>query len=672
MTNRDKWFFFVRNFFLRMTPCLLVITITILLASTFAQSVSPNPSSSKPPASHKEIPGEVSHHELSPNDIESFLDGLVPLQLAREDIAGAVIAVVKDGKVLFAKGYGYSDVAKRTPVSVDATLFRPGSVSKLITWTAVMQQVEQGKLDLDRDVNDYLDFKIPPAYNKPITLRNLMTHTPGFEEMGEEVFVPDVKDLKPIGDFLKHRIPARIFPPGTTPAYSNYGATVGGYIVERVSGQSFNDYVDEHILKPLHMTHSTCREPLPDELKPLMSQGYKVASEPAQPFEVVEALPAGSCSATAADMAKFMIAHLEGGRYEGAQILRPETVELMHTRQFTMRDDMNGMAAEFYEETRNGHRIIGHAGDTLAFHTDLHLMPDAQLGFYVSYNSLGKGEGRPREWVWHRFLDRYFPYTPPSGVSPADAKQDAQTLDGRYLVTRRAETTLLSMFNLIEQTKVYPNSDGTISVDALKDLNGAPKKFREIGPLLFREDGGQDRIAFKRDNSGRMALIIDFPFFIFQKVAWYQSQPFVTTVVGGSAAVLLLALLLWPIGAILRRHYRNPLNLDPSQRRLRLLVRLGCAALLVFVVSLVVFFLMAFEHNSLATPSYNPLLRLLQFIGWIGVVGTIVALYAAVRSWRETNLGTWTRLGNSLLALSCFILVWFAFAHHMFTWNLLY
>jgi hypothetical protein len=169
-----------------------------------------------------------------------------------------------------------------------------------------------------------------------------------------------------------------------------------------------------------------------------------------------------------------------------------------------------------------------------------------------------------------------------------------------------------------------------------------------------------------------MALIIDFPFFIFQKVAWYQSKPFVTTVVGGSAAVLLLALLLWPIGAILRRHYRNPLNLDPSQRRLRLLVRLGCAALLVFLVSLVVFFLMAFEHNSLATPSYNPLLRLLQFIGWIGVLGTIVAIYAAVRSWREANLGTWTRLGNSLLALSCFIVVWFAFAHHMFTWNLLY
>src|SRR5437660_10836073 len=142
-----------------------------------------------------------------------------------------------------------------------------------------------------------------------------------------------------------------------------------------------------------------------------MSKGYKVASEPAQPFEVVEALPAGSCSATAADMAKFMIAHLEGGRYEGAQILRPETVELMHTRQFTMRDDMNGMAAEFYEETRNVHRIIGHAGDTLAVHTDLHLMRDAQLGFHVSVNTLERSVVSPREWPGHLRLHLDFPST---------------------------------------------------------------------------------------------------------------------------------------------------------------------------------------------------------------------------------------------------------------------
>src|SRR5438132_4611467 len=122
----------------------------------------------------------------------------MPVQLGREDIAGAVIVVVRDGKIFFAKGYGYADVEKRKPVSPDNTLFRPGSISKLFTWTAVMQQVEQGKLDLDRDVNEYLDFKIPPAFGKPITLRNIMTHTPGFEDTAKELFVADAGKMRPL------------------------------------------------------------------------------------------------------------------------------------------------------------------------------------------------------------------------------------------------------------------------------------------------------------------------------------------------------------------------------------------------------------------------------------------------------------------------------------------
>lgn len=668
MTTVSRW----SSFFPSSFRCFVasLAAIAMLGACAMAQPDSPHPANAKPPASDKKVPGEASGHPLSADDISSFLDGVIPLQLAREDVAGAVVAIVKDGKLLFAKGYGYSDVAKGTPVSVDGTMFRPGSVSKLITWTAVMQQVEQGKLDLDRDVNDYLDFKIPAAYNKPITMRNLMTHTPGFEEVLENLFVPEAKDLQPMDDFLKRHVPARIFPPGTTPAYSNYGATIGGYVVQRLSGQPFNDYVDEHILKPLHMTHSTCREPLPAELSGLMSKGYKVGSGPAQPFEFVEALPAGSCSVTAADMVNFMIAHLDNGKFEGAQILRPETVALMHTRQFAVREDMNGIACGFYEETRNGHRIIGHAGDTNYFHTDLHLVPDAHLGFFISYNSLGKGENSPREWVWHRFLDRYFPYSPPQGS--AGDKHDLSSLSGQYIVSRRSETTLFNVFEVATQAKVDVNSDGSVSVDALKDLNGEPKKFREIGPLLFREDGGQQVIAFKQDGSGPMVLVLDFPVFVFQKAAWYQSKAFVLPVVGGSAAIVFLMLLLWPVGGVLRRHYGRPLTLTDPQRRLRLLVRLGCIALLGFLVCLVGFFLLAFDHDSLISPSYNPLLRLFQLIGWLGIAGTIITIYAAVVSWKDANSGTWTRLANSLIALSCCVLVWFAFAHNLFKWNLSY
>ncbi len=650
-------------------PLMIATVVATVLGQKPSQS---HPLSPKVPAATKEQTAGVSTHELTPSDIEAFLDGLMPLQLAREDVAGATISVVKGGKVIFAKGYGYSDVAKRTAVSPDNTIFRPGSVGKLITWTAVMQQVEQGKLNLDRDINDYLDFKIPEAYGKPITLRNLMTHTPGFEELAEEVVVPGANDLKPLGDYLKHRIPARIFPPGVTPAYSNYGATLAGRILERVSGQPFNDYLDEHIFKPLDMSHSTCREPLPGNLSSLMSNGYKVASQPAEPFEFIEVLPAGSCSSTASDMAKFMIAHLQDGRFDGAQILRPETVQLMHSRQFGYHDDMNGMAGEFYEETRNGHRIIGHAGDTNFFHTDLHLVPDTGLGFFVSYNSLGKGEDSPREWLWQRFLDRYFPYTPPAGTEAADAKKDVQEVGGRYKVTRRAETTLLALFNVVGQLKVFPNSDGTISVDALKDLNGEPRKFREVGPLLFREENGQERIAFKRDASSRLVLVIDFPFFVFERVPWYESKAVILPLVGGSATVLLLALVLWPTGALLRRHYGKQLTLTATQRRLRLLVRLTCLAELLFIGCFVGFFLIAFDSDKFVTPRYDPVLRTIQLMGWIGILGTLVALYNAVVSWGSSTISRWSKVGNFLIALACVVIVWFGFANNMFAWNLLY
>src|SRR5579871_1220042 len=232
--------------------------------------------------------------QLTAADLEAYLDGMMPAQLARENIAGAVIAVVKDGKVLFAKGYGYSDIEKRKPVDPDITLFRPGSISKLFTWTSVMQQVEQGKLDLDKDVNAYLDFKVPATFGKPTTLRDIMTHRPGLQETIKDLFVASAADLRPMNQYLPAHLPAQIFPPGTIPAYSNYATTMAAYIVQRVSGQPFDDYVEEHIFKPLNMTHATFRQPLPDSLKADMSQGYVRASQPAKPFEYVEVAPAGS------------------------------------------------------------------------------------------------------------------------------------------------------------------------------------------------------------------------------------------------------------------------------------------------------------------------------------------------------------------------------------------
>jgi CubicO group peptidase (beta-lactamase class C family) len=610
--------------------------------------------------------------EMTAADLSAFLDGIMPLQLAREDIAGAVVFVVKDGKALFEKGYGYADVEKKTPVTPEGTLFRVASISKLFTWTAVMQLVEEGKLDLDRDVNDYLDLKIPATYAKPITMRNLMTHTPGFEETAKDMEPPSANDLKPLGDYLKAHVPARIFPPGVISAYSNSGAALAGYIVQRVSGQPFDDYIEQHVLFPLGMRHSTFRQPLPNVLTTMMSNGYTVASEPAEPFEVIQDEPAGSASMTAADISRFMVAHLQDGKHENAQILRPETARLMHSRQFASHPEMNAMALGFYEETRNGHRIIGHGGDLLCFHSDLHLILDAGVGFFVSYNSMGKGEISPRTAVWHAFLDRYFPYELPAASAVADAAQDAKAVSGSYIISRRFETNFLAVIMLLGQMKVSPDSNNTIRVDMLKDMNGQPKRFREISPLLFRDVDGQDRVAFKRDDSGRLVAVIDYPFMIGQRASWHQSAIFNLVVIGGALAVCLLTLVLWPITYFIRRHYGRTLMLSPKLRKLRIWVRVVCAVDLIFAIAFATILSLAEKHGGLLSSRMDPWLHLLQIIGGLGVLGTAVMLWNAAESWRSPERGMWSKLGDMLIVLAALGFSWFVVAWNMLHWNLNY
>src|SRR3974390_2032475 len=241
-------------------------------------------------------------HPLDAQDLRAWLDGLLPYGLKSGDIAGSVIAVVKEGKVLFQQGYGYADVDRRLPMDADRTMVRVGSTSKLFTWTAVMQLVEQGKIDLDRNVDDYLDFKASPPSAPPIPIRNLMNHRGGFEEGLKDILAIDPKGLPSTEAYLKQHPRPILFPPGEVPAYSNYGCALAGYIVQRISGEPFERYVEEHILLPLGMQNSTFEQPLPERYKSAMSQGYRTASTAAQPFELIVTVPAGSMSTTAADI----------------------------------------------------------------------------------------------------------------------------------------------------------------------------------------------------------------------------------------------------------------------------------------------------------------------------------------------------------------------------------
>jgi hypothetical protein len=365
-----------------------------------------------------------------------------------------------------------------------------------------------------------------------------------------------------------------------------------------------------------------------------------------------------------------MIAHLQDGSYEGTQILRPETAKLMHSRQFENMPGINGMCLGFYEETRNGHRIIGHGGDTEYFHSDLHLVLDQNLGFFISYNSAGKGEISAREAVWHKFLDRYFPYTPPAPQT--GNAEDTSAYAGHYIVSRKSETNILKVLSVAGETKVNVNDDKTISVDALKDLNGEPKKFRQIGPSLYRDVNDQDLVGFKRNSSGDPVLVIDFPFMVFQKAPWYENSALNLPVIIGSLIVFLLALLLWPVGGLIRRHYHQQLPLEPGQRRMRMLVRLVCIAYLVFFAAFATFFSLAFKDIGLLSPHFNPYLRLIQLVGWLAVLGTVIALINAVRVWKSPDRWIWSRISETVIAVACLGGVWFIFVWNLLHWNLKY
>lgn len=671
-----------------------------LLGGTAVSAQGPRPS--LPPKASlpsQQAAGKQPPAELTSADLDAFLDGVMPAQLQRGNIAGAVVAVVKDGKVLFAKGYGYADVEAKKPVSADDTLFRPGSISKLFTWTAVMQLVEQGKLDLDRDVNDYLDFKIPATYPQPITLRNIMTHTPGFAEAVKDLFVKDAGEMKPLGVYLANHVPKRIFPPGTTPAYSNYATAVAGYIVERVSGKPFNEYIASNIFQPLGMSHTTFEQPLPASLKPLMSNGYRLASDKAKPFEVVQAWPAGSVSTSAMDMARFMIAHLQNGEYNGVHILHPETAQLMHARQFASNPAMNAMALGFYEETRNGHRIIGHGGDTVYFHSDLHLILDAGVGFFVSYNSAGKGEISNRTALFEQFLDRYFPYQVPPATIPATAAADAKAVSGLYMVSRRLQGNILEASGMLGEARISATSDGKIMVDELKDFSGRPKKFTEIAPLVYREVDGQDKLAFKRNGNGRFQVAIDYPFMVFDRVGLLQNKYLNYFVLGSSLGIMVLALILWPVNGFLRRHYGMKLYLRSGDRRLRIVTRLVCAVNVLFVLLLAVVLTSGDGITSLN--NIDGRLHALQVLGVIGSVGALVVAYNSVRTWRwrpapmvstvaagpsdslpATSSGTSasatqlqlrsSRTLETLIALACLEFAWFLLYWNVLTFSLHY
>jgi len=650
----------------------LAATLAWTLVSVQAQGPAPSPLISGPSPPPQQVPAVApeasSPPVLTKADFETFLDALIPSQLRNRNIAGAVVSVVKDGQVLFQKGYGYADFETKKPVLPDQTLFRPGSISKLFTATAVMQLVEQGKLDLDRDVNDYLDLAIPKTYPEPVTLRQLLTHTAGFEDTLKNLFVAHESDLKPLRAYLVNEMPARIFPPGKIPSYSNYGFTLAAYIVERVSGEKFERYIENHILKPLRMINSTFDQPLPPQLAAQMSKGYLNAAKKPRDFEFVQAAPAGALSTTAADMTRFMLAFLQDGSVDGVAILKPETVRQMETRQFELHPMINGLGLTFMEYCMNPVRVIAHGGDTVYFHSDMVLVPDEHVGYFLSYNSLGKNVGGGRGEVWHTFMNRYFSSSgePKVEVDPNTSKSDGRAVSGVYDGTRRGETTFLKILALLSQVRVSSDKDGVLTVEGDKNQRGELKKWKEIAPLVYSEVDGLERIAFRRTAFGTVHEMLPYPaIYEGQRVSWYASKKFIGLMIGGSLVLALLTVLLWPVAVLVRRNYERPLFSAKSDRVLYFLSRIVCLGELIFILAPLIALSQGLEHVVILGEAINPWLQAFRIFGWLLLAGVVLLIIAAARYAKLPGHRLWFRVHAIFLAIGGIALGFFAWQYHL-------
>jgi CubicO group peptidase (beta-lactamase class C family) len=600
----------------------------------------------------------------SPEELEAFVDGFVGGELEAYHVAGLTVAVVKDGRLYFTKGYGWADVEHRVPVDSSKTLFRPGSVSKLFTWTAVMQLVEQGKLDLDADVNTYLtQFKIPATYSAPITLRHVLTHTLGLEDGGiGYLMVRNPDQIVPLAQSLARHIPARVRPVGTgceglSSSYSNWGASLAGLVVANVSGMSFEDYVQANILRPLGMDSSTFKEPLPEALAQRMSVGYSFEAGAFKPHDyeyIANFGPAGSLAATAPDMARFIVAHLAEGGTADAQILNPETTRAMHARVFSPNPAVNGSGLGFYEDYVNGHRIIGHGGDTNYFHSELGLLEQEGVGYFVSVNTGGKAALVPRHFV-RAFMNHYFPARLPEVSPPADFASRAGRYVGHYRAIRHSYTKFEKIFGLLGGATVAATDKKTL---VIPDIFGESAQYAEVAPAVFREVDGDRMVAFVENGAGQVqGMVGQFAFIPFVKLRWYEASPFQFTLLGLSILLFLIAV----VSAL--RNWKGdkagPRAARWARRNLGLLGALNLA----FVVGFASIFAAGLDNLVFALPKG---LYAVLTLPLIGLVLTALAVVLAVRAWRESFWTRGARVLHTIGVVAAIAFVWF-----LNYWNLL-
>jgi CubicO group peptidase (beta-lactamase class C family) len=516
-----------------------------------------------------------------------------------------------------------------------------------------MQLFEQGKLDLETDINTYLhDFQIPAAFSEPITLSHLLTHTHGFANRMVGTEARNSTDLLSLAEVVVNYLPDRVRPPGELASYSDYSAALAGYIVEQVSGVPFQQYVEQYILEPLGMLSSTFQQPVPLELAANTSFGYIYSNGDYQigDFQYLQLAPANAMSATATDIARFMIAHLQDGLYGNTRILNVSTANDMQRQHFTHDSHLSGVTYGFVEMKLNNEQLIGHTGGIRHFSTLLVLLPEHNVGLFASYNT---ADSAPNELL-HAFLDHFYPaLNYPVSQPPVDFLEHAYVVQGTYRPTYSQYTTLEKVGELLNLVSVDTSSDGVL---LLTQNDSGPKRRVEVAPLIYHQVNGQNILVFHEDSQEHTIYMFNdyAPYTAFIKLHWYETPVFHGSLLA-ICLLIFLTVLLHPTRSFYIRR-RRKVNL-PRDTVLRLadwiVIGISGLAILFTIGCLVVIVNPEFILYGL-----SPIIYCGLSVTFIIAILTTGAIVLTLFFWRKGYLSIGSRSHYTLVTLAATIFTW--------------
>ncbi|MCM3759206.1 beta-lactamase family protein [Alkalihalobacillus oceani] len=438
--------------------------------------------------------------ELTEESLNEFLEQFFADEHVQPHYIGASVVVVKDGEVIGQEGFGYADQATETAVNPEETVFRVASVSKLFTAVAVMQLVEQGKIDLQEDIRTYLpELQFANPYATPVTVAHLLTHTTGFEIRDPQAsdLHEDFARLVEIEDYVHEHMPPVVREPGTSYMYDNFASLLAGLLVEKVSGVPFEEYMQTHLFKPLGMENSSYE--LSDRMIGQLATGYDQLGGELPLYTVTPTImPHGGMLSTAEDIGKFMLAFLEGGRTADGEFLSEKSISLMEEYQSSIHPLIPNTTYGFEAPMQlpgagSSSHVITKAGDLTGFSSYLFMLPDEETGVFLTYNQ----NGALRELFYSQFMSTFFP----QHVAPANFDDFEPLLQEELAAFAGVYQDL--RLNILIST-VALGEDGALTIS---DSFLGPRPLIQVEERLFVDSLTNQLIGFEVNEAGDVSYL---------------------------------------------------------------------------------------------------------------------------------------------------------------------